>query len=339
MLSDAQLAQLAPSCTVLSTVTQEDNEEAWLHNRTRGIGGSDVGSICGVNQWSSARQVYFKKIGMYEDEMKPSAAAEERMHWGHMLEPVVAQEFESRHPDMQCVEAGATFYNNDVNYLLANVDRFLVDRNGTIVGILECKTANENLKSEWAEGEVPVSYYYQVQHYLHVTGLNQAWIACLVGGNKFFEYPIYYDRALYDKVIMPALKDFWEEHVKKCIEPDAMAADCDFYDTLFAPSNTKAEAVELQDESYDSICEQILWLKQDIKDREQKLKAMQATVKSILGDNAYGMTDEHEISWLPRKRSTINTKALRENFPEAYEACLNTTEYRVLTIKRVNYDA
>ena len=43
------------NCNILSTVTQEEDEKGWLRNRTRGIGGSDVGAICGVNKWSSAK--------------------------------------------------------------------------------------------------------------------------------------------------------------------------------------------------------------------------------------------------------------------------------------------
>jgi len=55
------------NCNILSTVTQEEDEKEWLANRTNGIGGSDVGAICGVNQYSSPRLIYLKKTGQYQD--------------------------------------------------------------------------------------------------------------------------------------------------------------------------------------------------------------------------------------------------------------------------------
>ena len=38
---------------LVSTLNMEHEE--WLENRRRGIGGSDAGSICGLNPYSSAR--------------------------------------------------------------------------------------------------------------------------------------------------------------------------------------------------------------------------------------------------------------------------------------------
>lgn len=81
------------NCTVFSTVRQEDDEEGWLKARTNGIGGSDIGAICGVSPFTSARQVYLSKTGQYADSLKPNAAAVERMSFGHILEPVVADEY------------------------------------------------------------------------------------------------------------------------------------------------------------------------------------------------------------------------------------------------------
>ena len=39
---------------LVSTLNMEHEE--WLENRRKGIGGSDAGSICGLNPYSSATQ-------------------------------------------------------------------------------------------------------------------------------------------------------------------------------------------------------------------------------------------------------------------------------------------
>lgn len=337
MLSEKQLEQLAKSCSVLSTVRQEDDEEAWLKARTFGIGGSDVGAICGVNNWSSARQIYFRKVGMYQDETKPSAAAQERMHFGHVLEPVVADEFinHNRALNVHCVEADCTFRNNEVPYLLANVDRFVIDNDSDeIVGILECKTANENMNSEWADGMVPLSYYYQVQHYLKVTGLTRAWISCLVGGNKFYTYDIFFDPALYDGSILPKLREFWNENVQKLVEPAPMPADSDFYDKIFAPSTVSGETVELRSD-FDRLGDELESLKAQKKEIEAAINERQAAIKNAIGSNLRGVSSRYEFTWSPRSRTGVDSTKLRQLYPDVYEDCIKVTEYRQLGIKKV----
>ena len=79
MLSKDFLSYL--DCRVLSTVLREDDEDAWLRTRTNGIGGSDIGTICGVNHFSSPRLLYLEKVGMYENEDRKAQL--ERMYFGH----------------------------------------------------------------------------------------------------------------------------------------------------------------------------------------------------------------------------------------------------------------
>lgn len=58
----------------------------------------------------------------------------------------------------------------------------------------------------------------QVQHYLAVCGMNKAYIAALIGGNKFVFNIIYRDDSLIEELIVKE-KEFWEECVLTDIEP------------------------------------------------------------------------------------------------------------------------
>lgn len=343
MLTEKQLEQLKPYCVVSSNAKQEEDEQAWLAARTRGIGGSDVGAICGVNNWSSARQIYFRKVNMFQDESSPSAAALERMHFGHVLEPVVAEEFVKRQnadgANIECIEADCSFSSVKYPYLLANVDRFVVDSNtGELIGILECKTANENMNSEWADGQIPQSYYLQVQHYLFVTGLQHAWISCLVGGNKFYTYDIFYDASMYESFVLPKLDHFWNVNVKTFTEPDPMPADCDFYDNLFTASSVTGDTVELNDTKFDTLGDEIMELKAQIKELEAQVKEKQAAIKNAIGDNLRGVSYRYEYTWAPRSRTSVDSNKLRQQYPDVYDDCIKVTEYRQLGIKKVVED-
>lgn len=335
--TEEELADILSICDIHSKVIQDVDEEGWLNARNSGIGGSEVGSICGVNKWSSALQVYLRKTNMYEEEH--SLSAKERMHWGHMLEPVVAQEFEARFPDFFCVEPGCTLKRKDAPYLLANVDRFVLDKQTRkIIGILECKTANENLNEEWANGEVPISYMYQVQHYLYVTGLKHAWISCLVGGNKFYTYDIFFDEQLYTSVIKPALDEFWFENVLKLQEPKVQSADNGFFDTLFVADSTANEPVSLADNKFDIIGDQLSSLKAQKKQIEEEIDKLQAEIKAALQDHIIGYSPSYEYKWSPRSRTGIDSTLLRTEYPEVYDACSKVTTYRQMSIKKVVSD-
>lgn len=70
----------------------QDNKEKWLKERKTYIGGSDLGSILGINNFRTELDVYFEKTseGITED------ATSEAAYWGTVLEDVVATEYAKR---------------------------------------------------------------------------------------------------------------------------------------------------------------------------------------------------------------------------------------------------
>ena len=89
-----------------------------LEKRKKGIGGSEIGAVCGKSKWATPYDVWSRKIGLVEDV--PYAKVMER---GHKLEPIVA--------DMYAEETGrdvapAPFFKHPVHtFLLGNPDRFI----------------------------------------------------------------------------------------------------------------------------------------------------------------------------------------------------------------------
>lgn len=64
----------------------------WLEDRRKGIGGSDVGTILGLNKWKSPYQLWLEKTGQVELDESNSEPA----YWGNVLEEIVAKEFTER---------------------------------------------------------------------------------------------------------------------------------------------------------------------------------------------------------------------------------------------------
>jgi putative phage-type endonuclease len=162
----------------------------WHELRAEGIGGSEVGTICGLNRWESAFTLWAKKSGKIADLVKQS----EPMEWGSRLEPVIFDKFVSVHPELMVWDDAGTWAHETDTYAHANPDGIYQREDGSY-GILEIKTASYpddwKLPAEGVMGSadgVPRYYLTQVQHYLRVFGFQEAIVAALFTGNKYREF-------------------------------------------------------------------------------------------------------------------------------------------------------
>ena len=322
-----------PNCTVFSTVKQEDDEEAWLKARTRGIGGSDVGAICGVSPFTSARQIYLNKTGQFQDSLQPNDAAKERMHFGHMLEPIVADEYAQRTGN-KIVSVNATLVHKDYPWALANVDRLIVDNDGRPIGILECKTTSEYMNEEWESGDILMSYIYQLNWYLWILGLEKGAFACLVGGNKFYYYDVFRNDELLENTIIPAAKSFWYDNVLALKEPELQATDTEFANNKYS-TVVKNSEITLTDDETNELARTVFDCKTKIKELEKIMTEAQNRIKDRLQDNEIGYTQDYTIKWSPRSQKRVDTDKLKSEFPEVYAQVLKTIEFRAMTVKGV----
>lgn len=334
-----EIVKQFPNVQVVSTVAQDVDEAEWLAVRTKGIGGSDVGAICGVSPFSSARQIYFNKTGQFEEALKPGAAAQERMHFGHLLEPIVADEFAKREltadkgrEGWSLCELGATVCLKGNAWMRANVDRLILDENGKAVGILECKTTSEYNNEEWEQGDILMSYIYQLNWYLYILGLNWGAFACLVGGNKFYTYEVYRNDELLNEVIIPKAEDFWFNNVLALKEPELQAVDTLFANTTYAEVEKNSEVV-LEDEESDNLAAVIFECKAKIKELTTTMEEAQNRLKDRLKDKEIGYCRNYTVKWSPRSQSRVDTTMLKTDFPEIYEKCKKVTNFRVMTVR------
>lgn len=319
------------NCTIYSTVTQSDDEDSWLKARTKGIGGSDVGAICGVSQFTSARQIYLSKTGQFQDALKPGEAAKERMHFGHMLEPVVANEY-ARRTGANLVTVNATLHHKDYPWALANIDRLIVDDEGKPIGILECKTTGEYNNDDWSEGELLLSYLYQLNWYMWVMGIKQGALACLVGGNKFYYYDVFRNDELLNKTIIPTVKKFWFENVLALVEPEMQSTDTEFVNMTYA-SVVKNSEIVLNDDVANDLARTVFNCKAQIKELTETMEEAQNRIKDRLKDHEIGYTKDFTVKWSPRSQSRVDADKLKVTFPEIYKQVLKKIEFRAMYVK------
>lgn len=347
-----QIAKQLPNCTVFSTVKQEEDEAAWLAARTHGLGGSDVGAICGVSPFTSARQIYLKKTGQYDESVQQSEASKERMHFGHMLEPIVADEYARRELDgtnLRLVDIDATMQHKEFPWALANIDRLIVEDvyepisevNGSPkllyskpVGILECKTTSEYMNDEWESGEILKSYIYQLNWYLWILGLEKGAFACLVGGNKFYSYEVYRNDELLENEIIPKAKSFWYDNVLALKEPEMQQVDTEFANNIYS-SVVKNSEIVFEDDESNKLAETVFNCKAKIKELTSIMEEAQNRLKDRLKDNEIGYCKDYTVKWSPRCQSRVDNDKLKAMYPEVYADCQKKIEFRVMSVKGV----
>ena len=333
MITQKIAKQLKDSCSIYSTCTQKEDEAGWLAARSKGIGGSDIGTICGVNPWSSARLLYLAKTGQYGDSDGAfDNATKERMYFGHVLEPIIADEYVQRTGN-RVVSVNATFVHNKYPWALANVDRFIVDEDNVATGVLECKSAGEYQNAKWEDGDIPLHYIYQLQWYMEITGFKQGAFAALVGGNKFHIIDVWRNDDLV-KEILERAHDFWHNNVLKLVPPELDGADASTeYVKEQYKDVVKNSEIRLEGDVYNDLAATVIEAKAHIKKYEKILDEASNRLKEQIGNNEIGYTNDYIVKWSPRTQNRLDTTKIKIEAPELYTKFGKTIEYRVFTVK------
>lgn len=308
--------------------TAEMTHQEWLEDRRKGIGGSDVATILGLNKYKSPYQLWLEKTGQVEVTSAQSEAA----YWGNTLEEVVAEEF-SKRTGKKVRKRNQVFEHQKYPFLRANIDRDVVGENA----VLECKTANQYLDKEWDDDEIPIQYICQVQHYMNVLNLDYVYIAVLIGGQKFLWKKMERDQELID-MITEKLVEFWTENVEKGTEPaiDGLKATSDFLTQRYLDTeDNQTELNTLFDEKIANLAR----LKEDRKIIDESITLIENELRQALGNSqtTIGITPKNIVSWKKTQSKRLDKKKLIEKYPDVAddEDIYSTNITKRLTIKKI----
>lgn len=308
--------------------TLEMTHDEWLLDRRKGIGGSDVATILGLNKWKSPYQLWLEKTNQVEIEYTESEPA----YWGNILEEVVAKEFQER-TGKKVRRRNQVFEHKDYPFLRANIDRDIVGENA----ILECKTANAYLSKDWDGEEIPLSYLCQVQHYMNVLNREFAYFAVLIGGQRFVWKKVERDQELID-LITNRLVDFWETNVQQNIEPliDGSESTTEFIKEHFKEEGT--QEITLPSE-FDDLIESKRQLKEAEKQLKKEIAQIENKIKVTLGKQnaSVGISSKFVVSYKQQQKKSLDHKVLEEKYPDVAKdsSIYKTSTYKVLREKEI----
>ncbi|MDZ5782078.1 YqaJ viral recombinase family protein [Marinococcus luteus] len=305
------------------TPTKKMNRKEWLEHRKSGLGGSDVSAVLGLNKYKTAFEVWLEKQPDYMPEEITSEAA----HWGNRLESIVADEFRER-TGKRVQKRNAIYRHKDHPFMLANIDRVVVGENA----LLECKTANQFLSGDWEQEEVPDAYLVQCQHYMAVLNKQKAYIAVLIGGQKFVWKEIKRDEELINLVIQRE-KEFWENHVLSRRPPalDGSSAAEKFLAKRFDTAE-EGESINLG-KNEQTMVEELQEIDLQIKTMEERKKEIKNHLKYEMQSAETAYVNGYEIKWKNVTSSRIDTKKLKREKPRLAEGYVTESVSRRFEIK------
>ena len=308
--------------------TSEMTRQEWLWNRKRGIGGSDASAILGFNPWKSAFELYIDKTSDDVQEIDNEA-----IHWGNILEDVVADEF-MRRTGKRVRRRNKTFKHPEHEFMHANIDRDVIGEKA----LLECKTTNAFNADAWEGEHIPPAYMCQLQHYMSVLDYEKAYIAVLIGGQEFVWKEVDRDDEFIELMIEQE-KHFWEEHVLKEVPPeiDGTKSASDLLNKMYPDDN--GETIMLQSDDAEMLIEAIESIKADVKEKQSLQKEYENKLKLMIGDATTGVTPKFEVKLKAIKSNRLDSKTLKKELPDIAEKYTKQSSSRRLTIKQIEQEA
>lgn len=308
-------------------LTLDMSREEWLKERQKGIGGSDASAILGFNPWKSPFELYIEKTSDYVEEIDNEA-----IHWGNVLEDVVAEEF-TRRTGKRVRRRNQMFRHKDHEFMIANIDRDVVGERA----LLECKTTNAFNSDAWEGDDIPPAYMCQIQHYMAVLDYEKAYIAVLIGGQKFVWKEIERDDEFIELMI-EQLKHFWEEHVLKEVPPeiDGTPSASEMLNKMYPEDN--GETVTLPSNDAEMLIEAIESIKSEVKEKQSMQKEYENKLKLMIGDARTGVTPRYEVRNITVNSSRFDTKSFRKDMPDLAKQYTKESSYRRMTIKQVEQE-
>lgn len=185
----------------------EAGSEEWHNLRSHGIGGSEIGTIMGLNPYESAYTLWHKKKGLIQDSVSDDNIA---VFIGKSMETPILERYEAQHPELEIFTTG-TWRHKDCNWMHANPDAIYRNKNTGAWGIIEIKTG----RNPWPE--LPPGYHAQVMWYLEVFGFQHGKVIAIAGYN-WEEYDIEYDHFV--SSIAKASAERFMHHYETDIKPD-----------------------------------------------------------------------------------------------------------------------
>lgn len=296
----------------------------WVHARQHYLGGSEVAAALGKSQYQTPLQLWLVKTGRQE----PSGSTP-ITELGHILEPVCAEKF-TEVTGLKLRNISDPYEHPDYDFLRGNIDRQIVSSDKHPgPGVLEIKTTTSyRLKNE--ADAYPLSWEYQIQHYLMLTGYAYAYLQIMERDTGVFHEPIYIERN--EELIQENTRKiitWWEDHILEDTPPDPIS-DEDLL--ILYPNAREGEAVEANPRLY-AYFQQLQKVRERLDEYATHKESLEHLLKEELGSaERMVLAGRTLLSWKNSIQRRFDTSSFKVDYPELYKQYLNETHTRRFTM-------
>lgn len=303
----------------ISTAGMEKKE--WLTLRKTGIGGSDAGTVCGLNPYGSLIKLFYDKTGKEVEEQDNEA-----MRQGADLEDYVAQRFMEA-TGLKARRSNYLYRSVEHPFMIADVDRLVV---GEDAG-LECKTASAYNADKWKDGKIPLHYAMQCYHYMAVTGRRAWYLAAVILGKEFVYHKLEWDDDVVRRLV-EAEKDFWEKYVMagRMPEPDGSKMCGEALNRYFCMVET-GSSIELV--GFDEKLDRRMEILAQIEKLQCEQSRIEQEIKMFMKENEKAFSERYRISWSNVKSFRLDTKLFKQENPQLYKDYAKESVSRKFQVK------
>lgn len=242
----------------------EPDSEEWHKARESGIGGSEVGTIVGLNPWDSAFALWARRTGQIPEKKLNGWA----IRFGHAFEEPILRMWAAEHPEWKVMRTG-TYRSRRHSYQLANPDALAQHVETGEWMVIEVKTS----RNPWREA--PPAYVAQVQHYMDVMGIKRGVLVGVVGWD-WEERPIEADE-FYQESLRDAAGRFWD-HLVKVAPPQWDGSKSTYEAVREMHPDIDVEAIDLG-----LLGEELLSVAQHASEAEFELNRVKSEVLDAMG--------------------------------------------------------
>lgn len=299
-------------------------KQDWLRLRQKGIGSSDIGAVCGLNDYKSPLDIYNEKLADPPIEIPDNEA----MEWGRELEDDIATIY-TRRTGKKTYRDRKIRIHPEKPFLMASVDRYAVEwvDGKRQFSILEIKTVAGYAKAKW-DNTIPLSYYCQLQHQMYVTGIHRGEFALGIDGHELEIIPVEYDPDFAEKQ-EEAAERFWNENVLKHNPPPDTVVDLEKIQADKLNKEAKIASQEIVD-----LHREALDLRAAKNKIEGDIESIQEKIKEFMGRDTLLVTDENvPLATWNAIEPMFDSERFQTEHPDLYKSYKTKKVSRRFTLK------
>ena len=308
-----------------------DSYEEFLEERKSGIGGSDASAICRKNKWRNPVDVYLEKIGegkpikdnarmeLGRDMEDKNLDAYQRITGNRLMvnDAWIAQqkriitdpEYALKlimNPNLSAPKYERFYVHGKYDFLIGHLDGVCADH----PILVESKVVTFFYEKEWGDtvqegydsmGSIPIAYYYQIQHYMCVSNLEEAHLIVNFCG-MMTERRIYKFKRDHGHIARTraSLISFWRDNVLKKNAPRALTKE-EVSKLYPAPKTDEMKEAGVEDEM---VVKELKKINADLKELQIKKKKAMDELATHIGEGlGLKITDQDGTV---RKLATFN---------------------------------